>query len=171
MADSRSSLGARPVTWISCCWSERQLSFDRIKRPALSRSSMKGSMSRPGTGAPPLLSEGPIPRTTMRLERSPLMIKPAIEMLSPVSTRARPEMLTSWTLAGVGCGVEVAVAVAVAVAVGEAVAVAPGVVVAVAVGDAVAVAPAVAVAVAVGVAVGVFTGVAVGVGEAVAVRH
>src|ERR1041385_8857292 len=101
---------------------------------------MIGSMSRSGT----LESDGPMPRTITRFERSPLMINPAIEMLSPVSTRARPEMLSNWTFAGVGWGVGVAVAVAVALGVAVAVAVGVAVAVAVAVGVAVAVADAVA---------------------------
>src|SRR2546421_2023425 len=78
---------------------------------------MIGSCKRPGTGLPFIAMEGPIPRTTTRLERPPLTIKPAIETLSPVSTRARPAMLSSCTLAGVALGEAVAVGVAVAVAV------------------------------------------------------
>ena len=70
----------------------------------------------------------------------PVMMKPPIPTLSPVSTYILVERFKAWLVdgvgvaVGVGVGVDVAVAVAVAVAVGVDVAVAVGVDVAVAVG-------------------------------------
>src|ERR1700731_2089159 len=100
---------------------------------------------------PNTASDGPMPRSTTALLLLPVMMKPAIMALSPVSTRSRVEIFKAWT----GLAVGVAVGVAVAVAVGVAVAVEVGVAVAVAVGVAVAVAVAVAVGVGLGVGVGV----------------
>src|SRR6186713_3119385 len=115
--------------------------------------------SRTGSGRgsvmPNAASDGPRPRMRTGLVSLPVMMKPAIMALSPVSTRKRVAIFRVWT------GVTVGVAVAVAVAVGVEVAVAVGVDVAVAVGVEVAVA--VGVEVAVAVAVGVGLGVGVGV--------
>ena len=100
-------------------------------------------------------SDGPIPRKTTGLDSLPVMIKPPIITLSPISTRSRVEIFKFWAGVPVGVAVAVAVGVAVAVAVGVDVAVAEAVGVAVAVAIGVQVAVAVGVAVAVAVAVGV----------------
>src|SRR5438874_1678733 len=191
MADSRLSLGARPVFWMAVSWVSRQLLFETIVAPLPSCSSRNGSAS--GSGTPKVPSDGPIPRRTswdgsspvimrppimtlslvrtkprrrMRLFPSPSMMKPAMRTLSPASTRIRVEIFARWELGvgvAVGMGVGVGVAGGVAVAVALAVAVAVAVGVAVAAGVAIGVAVGVAVAVAVGVPVGVEVGVGVGV--------
>ena len=151
---------------MSFCWSNAPDEF---------RNSMKGFCRSDPLPMPEPVSEGPSPRTTTSFDALPVMMNPAIMMLSPVSTRNRVEMFRALAGAAVGVAVGVEVAVALAVAVGDAVAVAlavavgVAVAVAVAVGATVAVGVAVAVAVAVGVAVAVAVAVAVGVTVAVAV--
>src|SRR5205085_2164554 len=100
----------------------------------------------------------PMPRIITRFGALPVIMRPPMPALSPVSARSRVDRLTA-------CAPGVAVAVALAVAVADGVVV--GVAVAVALAVAVGVAVAVAVAVGPGVPVAVAVAVAVGVGVAV----
>src|SRR2546429_9895694 len=68
-----------------------------------------------------------MPRNTTGLFALPVMMKPPIITLSPMSTRKRVEMFNAWAGVGVGVGVGVAVGVVVGVAVGVAVGVGVGV--------------------------------------------
>src|SRR5437660_11056758 len=68
MADSRGSVGARPLAMMSAFSGESiQLSLVSMSVPLISCSSRNGSAMRPGTGVPFTLSEGPRPRTMTRL--------------------------------------------------------------------------------------------------------
>src|SRR4051812_38725881 len=107
-----------------------QLSFASIK-PFGPCSSSVGLPSLSASG-----SEVPMPRTITFFGCVPVIMKPPMRTLSPVSTRKRVEIFAKVVTS---VGVAVAAGVAVAVAVGVAVAVAVGVAVAVAVGVAVAV--------------------------------
>src|SRR5256885_6612681 len=101
-----------------------QLSLDAMAVPPPAFNSRVGSGS--GSAIPKLASEGPMPRTRMRLLASPWTMKPAMRTLSPASTRMRVEIFAKCELEdGVAVGVEAGVAVAVAA--GVAVAVAGGV--------------------------------------------
>src|SRR3954468_21190564 len=146
MAASRSSPGCRPVASMAVRWVSFQLSFDWRRAPLELRSSRTGSARKSVIPKPP--RTGPIPRMITFLGVSPVMMKPAIMIRSPVPTPSRLERLTGWAGVAVGVADGIAVAVAVAVAVGATVAVA------VAVGATVAVAVAVGATVAVAVAVG-----------------
>src|SRR5947207_14292178 len=97
-------------------WVSFQLSLLNIKAPFDWRSSSTGSSKRPLR--PNRLSEGPRPRKTTFWEVFPLMIKPPITTLSPMSTRARVDRLRALVGGAVDVAVAVAVGVAVAVAVG-----------------------------------------------------
>src|ERR1043166_8418089 len=164
MADSRSSVGARPLPWISACWVLRQLSFVMVA-PLVSCSSRIGSCKVPGTGWPFIRIEGPIARAMKRLKPGPFTMNPPIPTLSPGCVTTRPEILRSSRSTGVGAGVALGVAVAVGVTVGAMVAVAVGV----ALGGTVAVAVGVAEGGTVGVAVGGIVAVGVTLGATVAV--
>src|SRR6266404_668157 len=133
IADSRSSVGARPLASI---WARSGESFQSslpvMSAPLPACNSRVGSAIRPGTGLPPELIEGPFARSRTRFTSLPLTMNPPIRLLSPVSTRARVEMFSN--CAGVGVGVAVGVAVGEAVAVAVAVGVAVAVAVAVGVG-------------------------------------
>jgi hypothetical protein len=69
-----------------------QLSFSAIEVWPWNSSSV-GSCNAPGT--PEFVSVGPIARTITFLGAFPVMMNPPMATLSPVSTRARLEMLTS----------------------------------------------------------------------------
>ena len=97
--------------------------------------------------------DGPVPRSTTDLLLLPVMIKPAIIALSPVSTRRRVAMFNASTVATVR-GVALGVGLGEPTGVGEAVA------------DGVAEALGLGVGVGVGVATGVGLGVGVGIGGA-----
>src|SRR5664279_4215080 len=117
-----------------------------MRTPDESRSSRKGSASAPGNNEE---SEGPIARMITFFGWVPVIIKPPIRTLSPVSTRRRVEMLPKvpGVIIGVveGLGVGVAEGLGVGVAEGFGVGVAEGLGVGVATG--------------VGVGLGVGTGV------------
>src|SRR5687767_7545246 len=137
MADSASSVGARPLASISIRSSESfQLSFEAICTPCSLYISRTGSSRRPGRGAPLAVIDGPIARRIIRFGSRPVTMNPPKRTLSLVCTRKRDEMFSN--LAGVAevPGVGEAVGVAVGVAVGAAVAVGLGAMVAV--GEAVA---------------------------------
>src|SRR3981081_345651 len=92
--------------------------------------SRTGSVSNAAGGKPNPVNDGPSARTTTRLGTFPVIMKPPIPALSPVSTRMRVDRLTvcdAGVAVGVAVGVDVALAVAVAVSVGEAATVAVGV--------------------------------------------
>src|ERR1700731_3191896 len=112
-----------PSIWTR--WLSFQLSVLKIKEPFAWRSSRTGSSNTPLRLN--LVSDGPSPRTTTFLEALPVMIKPPITTLSPVSTRARVDMFRASVGGGVAVGVAVGVPVAVAVGVAVAVAVGVGV--------------------------------------------
>ena len=84
------------------CPPMRQLSLDLIKAPEPSRNSRIGSANAPERG-----SDVPMARTMTRFGCVPLMIKPPISTLSPVSTRKRVAMLPREPGGAVGVGVAV----------------------------------------------------------------
>ena len=106
MADSKSFVGGMVLSIISC-WlgASIQLSLLAINAPVPSCNSRVGSASTPARG-----SEGPIARTITFFGCVPVMIKPPIKTLSPVSTRRRVEILAKVVATGVadgeGVGVE-----------------------------------------------------------------
>src|SRR2546421_1458773 len=91
-----------PWIWFFCGLSF-QLSFEVISAPLAPWSSITGSLRSDAAGRPELVSEGPMPRNTTGLATLPVMMKPPIITLSPVSTRRRVEMFNA--LAGVAVGV------------------------------------------------------------------
>src|SRR6266446_6165270 len=171
MADSKSLVGARPLTMIraSCAGSSLQLSSVIVVNPAGPCSSSTGSASASGT--PDCVNEGPIARRIRCLGPVPVMMNPPMPTLSPVWTRVRVERFRGCA-AGVGVPEGVGDGGTVGVADGATVGVPVGVVVAVAVGGGTVIVPvgvALAVLVTVGVAVAVAVGVAEGATVAVAV--
>src|SRR2546423_1539152 len=81
-----------PWIWFFCGLSF-QLSFEVISAPLAPWSSITGSLRSDAAGRPELVSEGPMPRNTTGLATLPVMMKPPIITLSPVSTRTRVERL------------------------------------------------------------------------------
>src|SRR4051812_33920033 len=91
MADSKSFIGARPLLMISAASGESfQSSLVIWTLPEWSNNVSVGLAS--GVGTPLAASDGPIPRITTFFAMSPVMIKPAIDTRSPVSTKTRVEM-------------------------------------------------------------------------------
>src|SRR5262249_52894720 len=64
-----------------------------------------------GLGTPKLASEGPIPRTRLRLGSPPVIMNPATATLASVKTCKRVERLIAWAGEAVGAGVSVGVGV------------------------------------------------------------
>src|SRR6476620_9141376 len=120
MADSRSLDGGMVLSIIACLLGlSTQLSFASIK-PLGPCSASVGSASLSASG-----SDVPIPRTITFFGWVPVIIKPPIRTLSPVSTRRRVEILAR-VVTGAGEAVAVAVGVGIAVPVGVAVGVGVG---------------------------------------------
>src|ERR1700694_543286 len=132
-----------------------------INAPLGPCSSSTGSARTAPAGTPEPVSDGPRARSTTGLGAFPVMMKPPMPTLLPVSTRKRVEMSNAWD------GEDVGVGVGVGVTPGVGCGVTPGVGVGVAAGVAVAVGVATGVGVGVGVAAGVGVGVAGGVGVGV----
>src|SRR5205814_9429969 len=102
MADSRSLVGWIVLSMMACLLGESaQLSFESI-RPFGPCNSSVGLASLSARG-----SDVPIPRTITFFDCVPVMMKPPIKTLSPVSTRNRVEMFAN-VVTGVAAGVAVA---------------------------------------------------------------
>src|ERR1044071_2082576 len=127
MADSRSFVGANPLASISVCWVSFQLLFGTVMNVPEPCNSRVGSANSSEAGNPNFVKDGPIARMITLLGTLPVMIRPPIPALSPVSTRIREDRLSA-------CAPEVGVEVGVALAGGVAVALAVAVVVGVGVG-------------------------------------
>src|SRR5436190_14732714 len=115
MADSKSLLGGMVLSMIACLsagFEFFQSSFAFKRAPDEFRSSSVGLSSLPG-----IVSDGPTARMITFLGCEPVMMKPPIKVLSPVSTFRRVEILAKEVF-GVAVGVALGVAVAVAVGVG-----------------------------------------------------
>src|SRR2546430_6450182 len=122
MADSRSFEGDRPLSIMACLFGEFfQSSFVSIN-PLGPCSSRIGLLNVPPNG-----NDGPIACTMTFFGCVPVIMKPPIRTLSPVSTRSRVEMLARVVEGAIGVAVGLAVGVAVGVAVAVAVAVGVGV--------------------------------------------
>ena len=94
MAGSRALGGARPLSMIACLLAAVvQLSLDAITAPLPSCSSSVGSANTPLT--PKWPRAGPSARRSTCLLSLPVMTKPPIRTLSPVSTFRRAEMLSN----------------------------------------------------------------------------
>src|SRR5450432_1144392 len=163
MADSRESVGARPASIIACAFVlVPQSSLLSISWPDELNNCRLGSRSseeRPVTN-----KDGPSALTITSLLTPPFpRMKPPMRTLSPVSARARVEMLSSASPLTVGVGVAEGFPVGVGLAVG----VAEGVGVTLGVGMMLGVG--VALGVGVGLGVGLIVGVSVTVGVIVGV--
>src|ERR1041385_1481640 len=105
IADSRSLLGASPVLMISAASADFfQSSFVATALPLLSNNVTVGLAS--GVGTPLLESDGPIPRIRTFFAMSPVIINPAMETRSPVSTNIRVEIFRAFE--GDGGGLTIA---------------------------------------------------------------
>src|SRR4051812_45922510 len=124
MAASRLFVGDNPLAAIDASCESLQLLFVIVPKAPGPWSSRIGSASSSDAGNPELVNDGPMPRIMTRLATFPVMMKPPIAALSPVSVRMRVDKLTARVVGvGVAVAVAVAAAVAVAVAVGATVAV------------------------------------------------
>src|SRR5437879_4539066 len=95
MAASRSSVGARPLAWISDCCEAFQLLFVARTEPSLLCNSITGSCNAPGIGAPLLRRDGPMPRTITFFFDGPRMMNPPIITSFPRPVRKRVELFKS----------------------------------------------------------------------------
>src|SRR5256885_1485440 len=125
IADSLSLDGASPLAMIACLFGlSTQLSLVSNSPPFWSCSSIVGSCIVPAKNCG---NDGPIACTMTFFGCVPVIMKPPIRTLSPVSTRSRVEMLARVVEGAIGVAVGLAVGVAVGVAVAVAVAVGVGV--------------------------------------------
>src|SRR3977135_2018173 len=114
IADSRSLVGARPsaLIWASC--ESLQLLFVMVPNAPGPWTSRVGSARTSAAVKPNLVNEGPMARMMTCFGTAPVMVKPPMPTLFPVSVRMRVDRFS--VCEG---GVAVGVAVGVGVGVGE----------------------------------------------------